>query len=95
MYSSFSLCVIDFEGIRERFRQISPHLNEFQRRIWAAAEANSIGRGGVTAVSHATGMSRTTIKRGQDELKTRVFPPQNRVRKKGGGRKKAEKKTQH
>lgn len=92
MNSSFPLCVIDIERIQERFKQVFPHLNEFQRRIWAAAEANSIGRGGVVAVSNATGMSRTTIKRGIDELRKEDFPSHKRVRKIGGGRKKAEKK---
>lgn len=86
------MCVIDIEGIQKRFKQVSSHLNEFQRRIWAAAESNAIGRGGVIAVSKATGMSRTTIKRGQDELKNKDFPSYKRVRKTGGGRKRAEKK---
>jgi len=73
---------------------ISPHLDEFRRRIWAAAEVKTLGRGGLSAVSKVTGLSRNTIKKGIHELENQEFPPPNRIRRAGGGRKKAEKKTQ-
>jgi hypothetical protein len=44
-------------------------MDERRRRQWAAAEARELGRGGVTAVARATGLSRTTITAGLRELK--------------------------
>jgi hypothetical protein len=64
-------------------------MDERLRRQWAAAEARELGRGGVTAVARATGMSRTTITAGHHEL---VLPLKQRrqealrVRRPGGGR---------
>src|SRR5262249_2854873 len=61
-------------------------LNERQRRLWAGAEARALGRGGITLVSRATGLSRPTLHKALSELKS---PPlaEGRVRRKGGGRK--------
>jgi len=53
--------VIDEEAIGERYRALAGELDERRRRLWAAAEARSHGRGGVSAVARATGMSATTI----------------------------------
>jgi len=73
-------------AVAERFAAISPHLNERQRRLWAGAEARALGRGGITLVSRATGLSRPTLHKALSELKS---PPlaEGRVRRKGGGRK--------
>jgi DNA-binding phage protein len=49
------------EQIRSKYRSLLPYLNEKTRRIWAAIESLSIGRGGVSQVARATGLSRTTI----------------------------------
>ena len=61
------------------------------RRQWAATEAQTYGRGGVSAVSSATGMSRNTIRKGLFELAARKRNPRvavaARIRKQGGGRK--------
>ena len=61
------------------------------RRQWAATEAQTFGRGGVSAVSSATGMSRNTIRKGLVELAVRKKHPRApvaaRLRKEGGGRK--------
>ncbi len=61
------------------------------RRQWAATEAQTYGRGGVSAVSSATGMSRNTIRKGLVELAARKKNPRApvaaRIRKQGGGRK--------
>ena len=68
-------------------------MDERTRRLWAACEAAALGRGGVTAVAEATGMSRTTIRAGIVELKDpqgrREAEPagRQRVRRAGGGRK--------
>ncbi len=64
-------------------------MSEKLRRLWAGAEAQTLGRGGIAAVSQATGLSRATISSGLRELKqggTRAVP-ETRVRRKGGGRK--------
>lgn len=76
--------------IKEKYNKISFCLNERSRRIWAATEADSCGRGGITAVCNATGISRTTIKQGlvELELKDEDRLESERIRKKGGGRKK-------
>ena len=66
-------------------------MDERTRRQWAAAEAQSYGRGGVSAVSDATGMSRNTIRKGLAELAARKNNPRapvgTRIRQEGGGRK--------
>lgn len=40
-------------NIREKYREISPYLNERTRRIWAGTEALGLGYGGITAVNDA------------------------------------------
>jgi len=70
--------------------ELSPLLNERQRRIWAATEALSLGWGGIIKVSGFTGLSRTTIGRGIREIQNPPDLPPERVRKEGGGRKKLE-----
>jgi transposase len=62
-----------------------PLLNEKQRRIAAALEAQQYGRGGIAAVARATGMSRQTIYRGLEDLQSGVQT--KRVRAAGAGRK--------
>ena len=64
-------------------------LDERARRRFAAAEALAAGHGGVTAVSRATGIARSTINRGLAELREEAAPaaPAGRVRRAGGGRK--------
>lgn len=68
-------------------------MDERMRRQWAAAEARSYGWGGVRAVSRATGLSPNTIAKGLSELRAREAepspPPTSRLRKPGGGRKRA------
>ena len=66
-------------------------MDERMRRQWAATEAQTFGRGGVSAVSSATGMSRNTIRKGLAELAVRKKHPRApvaaRLRQEGGGRK--------
>jgi len=66
---------------------ILPFLNEKQRRLLAASEATSIGRGGIQILSEITGMDRKTIRRGVEDLKKKSKDV-DRVRAQGGGRKK-------
>ena len=68
-----------------------PMMDERMRRHWAAAEAHAYGWGGIQAVSTATGMSATTIRRGLGELSERQANPSRalseQIRREGGGRK--------
>jgi hypothetical protein len=77
--------------IEERFELFKPFLNERQRRILAAIEAQLLGYGGVALVARATGLSRNTIVAGGGELiahkGTEAVPEGGRIRRPGGGRK--------
>ena len=75
------------EGISEKYKDISKHLDENGRRIWAATEAANIGWGGITIVFESTGIDHKTIRKGIAELNAKNEDV-NRIRKKGGGRKK-------
>jgi hypothetical protein len=55
-------------SIAARFKELSPQLDERGLRLYVASEAKAFGRGGVTLLHKITGMARSTIKRGQDEL---------------------------
>jgi len=70
----------------EKLTSVLPHLNERQRRLLLAAEARSLGHGGITRVARAAGVSRPTIQKALQEL---TQPPTTsaRVRAGGGGRK--------
>jgi Rhodopirellula transposase DDE domain len=57
------------EGVRRKFELLRPLMNERMRRHWAACEALTLPRGGVTMVAQATGLSRTTIWAGLRELR--------------------------
>ena len=76
--------MIDTSVIRERFAAVGPDLSERSRRLLAAAEAKTAGYGGITAVSLATGVARSTIGRG---LKDLAAPGSlsGEVRRPGGG----------
>ena len=80
--------MIDHVGITRRFEAVRGILDERSRRLVAASESLAIGRGGVSAVSRATGMSRQVIRRGMAELNEPGVHPPGRVRRPGGGRRK-------
>lgn len=74
-----------------RLANLLPRLNERDRRLALATEARSWGYGGIVAVHEATGVSKTTVRRGITELESDAeHRPPTRVRNEGGGRKKAE-----
>ena len=79
--------MIDESAIALRFAALSPVLDERGRRRFAAAEALTAGRGGISAVSRATGLARSTIGRALDELRAGEELEAERVRRPGGGRK--------
>jgi Rhodopirellula transposase DDE domain len=81
--------VIDIDAIRLRWQQTEPFLDERGRRLFAANTALSAGRGGIAATSAATGVARSTVKRGIDELRSGRNEIGARVRRPGGGRKSA------
>jgi transposase len=73
-------------GLREKHALLSPYLNERQRRLVAAADAQMLGHGGIARLSRVTGLSRTTLHKGIRELAGNGTPAE-RVRRAGGGRK--------
>lgn len=81
--------MIDVAALRIRYRRIAGFLDERGRRLFAANEALELGRGGVTAVSAASGIARSTINRGIAELKAGRNELGARIRRRGGGRKRA------
>lgn len=76
--------------LKEKLERISPYLNEKQRRVVYAAEAEQIGHGGKTLICSLTGMSRPTINQGIRELSenSELQFDNKRIRKEGAGRKK-------
>src|SRR5436190_11011335 len=80
------------ERLESKFAGLGPNLDERQCRLWAAAEARALGRGGVTLVARATGIGRKRIHTGLRELVAQAEttlptakPKPQRVRRPGGG----------
>ncbi|MEU7160893.1 ISAzo13 family transposase [Streptomyces chrestomyceticus] len=71
-----------------KFQGLFPHLDERQRRLAAGAEARLLGHGGIRAVASAAGVCEGTVRKGVYELEAGEAPL-GRVRRPGGGRKKA------
>jgi hypothetical protein len=76
---------IDPEGLEKFFEFMAGHLDEKQRRLVAGGIARLLGRGGLTAVAGAAGMSRNTVINGAKAYDTGEGPT-GRVRAEGGGR---------
>lgn len=74
------------EWIREKYIDLAEELDERGRRRWSAIEARSLGRGGIAAVSEATGISDRTIRTGILELESLDGLSGNRQRREGAGR---------
>src|SRR5258708_7988418 len=77
--------MIDHALIRQRFQALSSHLDERERRLFAATEAAAAGRGGIAAVSRITGIAASTIGRGLKDLAAQPRLEAGRVRRPGGG----------
>jgi hypothetical protein len=77
--------------LRLKLEVVVPWLNERQRRLLYAAEARQLGHGGIAAVAVAAGVSKGCVRRGMVELEDDE-EPSNRVRRPGGGRKRATEK---
>jgi transposase len=78
--------MLESKRVNETLR---PWLDERARRLLAAAESQAIGPRGISAVSRATGVSRRVIRQGMAELKQPTAFVPGRIRRAGGGRKKA------
>lgn len=77
--------MVDREPIRQRWETFGSKLDERGRRLFAAAEVRTAGRGGLAAVAEITGLARSTIGRGLKDLSVPTLAD-GRVRRKGGGR---------
>jgi len=76
--------MIDETAIRNRFEAMAACLDERGRRLFAAAEARAAGYGGVSSVTRATGVARSTIDRGSRDLD--ASEGVQKIRRAGGGR---------
>lgn len=82
--------------LHQQINWLMSQLDERQRRLYAALEAERYGYGGDTHLSRITGLDRKTIRRGRQEL-AQALPnvPVVGVRHVGGGRPALEKKARH
>ncbi len=65
---AYARWMIDEDAIRYRWDTVGSKLDERGRRLYAAAEARTAGWGGLVIVSRITGLARSTINRGEDDL---------------------------
>ena len=88
--------MIDKDAIRLRWDAVGAKLDERGRRLSAAAEVQAAGHGGLKVVAEITGIARSTINRGEDDLNAAdpsagqqaASPlPKGKIRRPGGGRK--------
>ena len=84
--------MVDGEPVlQRRFALLENHLDKRLRRLVAAAEAEALGARGFSLVSRCMGVSRRAIRMGMQELHQAAQPSSSgqRIRRAGGGRKKA------
>jgi hypothetical protein len=88
---------INEDQLAIKWRRMKGVLDEKSRRHWAASESMALGSGGTRALHRVTGLAINTIRAGIEELKALELEPETlakkgdpkRMRKPGGGRKKA------
>jgi Rhodopirellula transposase DDE domain len=82
------------QELKNKYQAMAPFLNERSRRIWAATEAKAIGKGGRTLLFKVTGLDYKTIAKGWKEIESSSEQRLDidRIRKSGGGSKKASEK---
>lgn len=81
--------MIDEDALRVKYQLMAPTLDERSRRLLLGAEAHAGGRGAVAAVARATGASRSTVRRGREEVIALEGAPEmsgGGIRRPGGGR---------
>jgi hypothetical protein len=82
----------DLQAIRTKYLQLRSVMDERVTRLWAAAEALSLGHGGIAALVEATGLSKSRVRAGIADLEelgrspVTAAPRSQRVRRPGGGR---------
>lgn len=96
MNPCYYVCMESTQLIKKRFEMLAPVLDEKTLRLFVATEALALGRGGISLVSKATGISRPTITIGCKEIskagKSKIpDAASGRIRKPGGGRKRTAK----
>ena len=80
-------------AVKQILLDLTPYLDEKQRRILYGSAASVLGHGGITFVNEITGSARNTITSGMDEItspveeKTSQGGRNDRIRKPGAGRK--------
>jgi hypothetical protein len=70
--------MIDEDAIRQRWEAVGSKLDERGRRLFAAIEVRTAGRGGLAMVSKITGLARSTINRGKKDLDAEPLPKATR-----------------
>lgn len=77
--------------MRKKFRALRETMNERVTRLWAGAEAEAIGWGGIAAVSRATGLAISTVQKGRNEVRAGDVPADLvGARRRGAGRRRHE-----
>ena len=77
--------------VRQKFRRLKKSMDERLTRLWAGAEAEAIGYGGITAVARATGLAISTVTIGRNEVRAGGGKEGIvKVRRAGGGRRRHE-----
>jgi hypothetical protein len=80
------------DAVRAKYERLRDVMDERVTRLWAAAEAEAIGYGGIAAVVEATGLSKSRVRAGlRDLAENATNPPADppraqRVRRPGAGR---------
>ena len=83
--------IMDTTSMETRIKIMLPLLDERQRRIFLAVEAQTFGRGGISRVCEISGVAPFTIRQGIAEINGEEPPKASeRLRAPGGGRKKLE-----
>lgn len=75
------------QSIRAKYCVLQATMHERMRRLWAGAEAKTLGHGGIAIVIRATGLARNTVVRGLAELTNKEVSYPERIRCPGAGRK--------
>lgn len=81
--------MVDAAAYEQKYDELFPQLHERGRRLIAASDAKLLGHGGIEIVHKTSGLSRTTIASGINELTHGDVLPPHLCRKKGAGRKKS------
>ncbi len=77
--------------VRQKFRRLKGSMDERLTRLWAGAEADAMGFGGIAAVARATGLAISTVTLGRNEVRAGARTKDLvKVRRKGGGRRRHE-----